>query len=513
MKNINRKISALVLGIFIAGQIGIVSAVLLIPKPAEAVLGVADFTFTTQIANPYDVIKDIGIAASRQIAINIAEKFLTRFTNKLTEKYKIRNFLYYDQILSDYYLSNYIRDKIGDPDLEKIFALLEAGYVSGTYTGTTNAPNPNNALIPQFKKAVSDLYIKQGGIPAETLATGNPNKLSGTDFFNAAQFWSVSPQSSTASNLQAQFGAFQSSATTAAQLEVIVGNGLKAGRVIGGTCTVSTANTPTACTAAGGTWKPSALDQARSFIENPTATVTDYLDSAIHRRIDNNFNPTDYWAVIGSLIGNLLFRELTLDKSSGVLNEDPRGYTPVSANEGVSTGRSIDIDGDGIPDGYDSDGDGVIDVCTYGGTAPACVGSVAASTVNTTVDCTQSPDWMSCNSPDHADLVARVKAYVVANVVPNGQFNTYCDIFEIVKRVAWALRNEGGGLLTTPHTTQCNGFSADVIAYSDNSQVDILSSADPGGDPQPTWQPAPPSSEAGVRYAAPTDPGDPPGSY
>jgi hypothetical protein len=125
--------------------------------------------------------------------------------------------------------------------------------------------------------------------------------------------------------------------------------------------------------------------------------------------------------------------------------------------------------------------------------------------------CQTQPNNTACNSADQTDLVRRVKEYLIAK---GQQFNTYCDAFEIVRRVAWALRGDGGGLLTTPHTTQCNGFSADIVAYPDKSGVDILIGAGPLANTNgPAWQRQPPATEAGVNYALPTDPEDPPGSY
>lgn len=128
--------------------------------------------------------------------------------------------------------------------------------------------------------------------------------------------------------------------------------------------------------------------------------------------------------------------------------------------------------------------------------------------------CTDVPTAKACTMPNHQGLVENVKNYLIAK---GQQFNSYCDAFEIVKRVAWALRNEGAGLMTTFHTTQCGGFSADVIAYPDGSGVDILGCAG-GPTPDctnnaPSWQPGPDNPEAGVDYAPATDPGDPAGSY
>lgn len=122
--------------------------------------------------------------------------------------------------------------------------------------------------------------------------------------------------------------------------------------------------------------------------------------------------------------------------------------------------------------------------------------------------CTDVPSALACVAPNHVDLVGRVKDYLIAQ---NINISGFCGAFEITKRVAWALQGDGAGVLKTWHSGQCNGFAAGNIAYTDNSGVDILS--DEGGDNTPGWGPGPSQNDSGVYYVAPTDPGDPAGSY
>lgn len=333
-----------------------------------------------------DVLAGIGYA----LAHKISTKFLDKFVHKLTSKYKIRNYLYYDQVLSNYYLVNFIRDKITDPDLRQIYVLMEAAYISGQPTGLANAPNPNKALIPRIKTAVANLYTNETGVDPNNIANP-PANISNRDYLRQAQFFYLNSPGYTEANLRSRFGAFQANATTAAQLEVLVGNSLKAGRFIGGTCSVTTPvsesgatidpkTSPEACAQAGGTWDKSALDEARSFIDNPTAYVSSHLVSSIGEKINANYNPNNFWFVIGQLLGNAIWNNLLLDKPNGVLNEDPRGYTPEAYSSSNSNLNQIDLDGDGQPDGYDIDNDGIIDNCIFGGTAPNCTTSSSLNT-------------------------------------------------------------------------------------------------------------------------------------
>lgn len=410
--------SYLALIILAIGQFSIITTALLTPKPAEAIFGIADFTFNVQIGNTYDVLKDIGLGALRATALAASNKFLTRFVNKLQDKYKIRNFLYYDQYLTNYYLDRLLVDRIQDPDLRQIFDLLQRGYITGQATGTNpndpNAPDPRKALIPRIKQAMADYYIKQGGIDPNKIYNPAPG-ISDRQYFATAQAYFANPPSFTERNIQGQFGAFQSAATTASQLEIALGNGLKAGRIIGGTCSLDNTipvppsvaaptNDPVACKAAGGTWQESAVDIARSFIDNPTAMVDKYLTGSIISQIDSNFKPDNFWAVIGSLFGNFLFNRLALDQpgnqTSRILQEYPVTYQPES---GAIDGTAVHLDGDGIVDGYDTNNDGQADICVYGGVdnengaaspGPPCKASSAALTTPTPTpptDCSPVP--------------------------------------------------------------------------------------------------------------------------
>jgi hypothetical protein len=364
------------------------------PKQAQAVFGVGDFTFNTEIWNPYDIAKEVTKAILVRTAVNYSNEYLTRFVNKAVDKYKIRNFLYYDRVLSDFYLNRFISDKIDDPELRQIYQLLEGIYLTGNAPGLTAAQR-REALIPQLKNAVYQHYLDQGGIPTETVFRP-PANLSAIDYYSLSYAYYLNPPSFTEQNLRGSFGAFQSSATTAAQLEVLVGNGLKAGRVIGGTCnldpnglvTVDSVDvsgpgtddldleevegdakqnelarirgldgvpkTLQACESAGGEWQPSAIDQARGFIDNPTLFVEGQLRGALDNVWKTNFDPNNPFAAIGSLLGDFIFKKLQLNNSGSsgidVLDDGGDFYTPNTGSEARFS--EFDLDEDGFPEGY-----------------------------------------------------------------------------------------------------------------------------------------------------------------
>lgn len=128
--------------------------------------------------------------------------------------------------------------------------------------------------------------------------------------------------------------------------------------------------------------------------------------------------------------------------------------------------------------------------------------------------CADEPFAMACMSLDQSGEVAKVKNYLVSKGI---DLTGDCGAFEITKRVAWALKDATTvpgipvakvGLISKGGTS-CNGFSADKIAYPDKSVVDIL--GDSGGANNPQWLPE--VINPAVKWTAPTDPGDPPGSY
>lgn len=430
--------------------------------------------------NTYQKKENAKIAFLRGLAMTAVERFTNEFIDKLVYKYKIRNYLYYDQVLTNYYLNNYIRDKIKDPDLQQIYTMMESAYITGQSTGNSNAPDPRKALIPKLKLKISKMYEESGGIKESAIKTPSSG-MSDVDYFSAAQSWTINNPSYVESNLHADFGAFQSSATTAAQLEVLVGQGLKSGRFIGGTCSNSSAKDPAACTKAGGTWNASALDKTRSFIDNPSVFIQNYLNAAIDKKYQTRFDPNNFWFALGGMVGKYLLNQLDLKKSSGVLNEagSNYAYSVPSDDVEVEPGAEIDIDNDNIADGVDIDADEVIDFCYFGGTPPdQCVGSTESmqdgeSTGAEFVNCDEPPDTIS---PDPMSMMQLVKSEFpdldLINEAPGGGRDQFTAI------VAWRLnqtdsnwgRKRAGG----PQSTDTLGYLRPDMGAGRFEAVDLL---------------------------------------
>lgn len=104
-----------------------------------------------------------------------------------------------------------------------------------------------------------------------------------------------------------------------------------------------------------------------------------------------------------------------------------------------------------------------------------------------------------------ASLVQSVKDGLIARGAP---LSGACGAFSITKRVAWALRASGGGLLSKPSGNNCEGYSTDIVAFKGVGVTRIFDMLiDGGGTNGPTWSEGTPI--AGLdRWRAAVDPGD-----
>ncbi|MBX4205319.1 MAG: hypothetical protein KW788_04020, partial [Candidatus Doudnabacteria bacterium] len=366
--------------------VAILSGYLVLPQKKASAWG---FNFDTIIGNVYDIAKDVGIAAGYRIAINYSNQYLMRFTNQLLDKYKIRNYLLYTRVLTDYYVTDYIRNKIADPDLRAIFTLLDATYVQGQTVASGTGITPRKALIPQLKKKIVDYYIQNGGtnpdfVKSPPAGTSDENYYAGVYgyYLNNPNFLEIA--------LAGQLGEIKAAASQAATQETDAGNGYKSSR----------SSFP----------KVSASDVIGA-IENPGAFVQEFSNEGIRTLFENNLHVDPYKlsSQIGSLLGNFIFNKLNLNASGGVLSEYSNQY---QSGGSIINPNDIDVDGDRIPDGVDNNDDRVLDSCYHGGTAPNCINSSVAT-----------------SSPYFAPLCASLSQAIKQLTSYNDFINTYSSAF------------------------------------------------------------------------------------
>ena len=416
-KNKTRPFAIFIVSIFLAGQILLPMAAMLYPKPAKAFLGLGDFTFTTETWNLYDIAKDIGLGALKRISLNFANQYLTRFAEKVLDKYRIRNYLYYGQSLANYYLHQYIREKITDPDLRGIYTLLETDMLSRMQvtTVTPQGQRQRQALLKALDQKINKYYIEAGGI-SSSLIYNPPPELSNIDYYAAAQSYWLSPPEVTAQSFAAYFEQMQAASRAAADQEIAQGKGNKSGRgcnplaqqslapaskflaasglvrvasaqelpstpIVPPGTTVPLPAVPPSNPQPSAATSPSTAACIISAIQNPGSFIEGLTASAFDRIFANNYNPDSVSSQIGSLLGNFIFRKLNLDKSndSGVLSEYPGTAYAADSGASLSSLNKIDSDGDGFPEGIDYNLDGKPDNCFHGGVAPNCVNSSAVT--------------------------------------------------------------------------------------------------------------------------------------
>lgn len=82
-----------------------------------------------------------------------------------------------------------------------------------------------------------------------------------------------------------------------------------------------------------------------------------------------------------------------------------------------------------------------------------------------------------------------------------------CGAFKVVQLVAWRLRTSGAGYYRKGEVgAHCQGFSTDIVTFTNGQSFDIL--YDAGGLNDPTWNALAPNTDPS-KYQAPADPGDP----
>lgn len=377
--------AVIVLVLFLSVEVFSAAVFVLIPRQAKATYP------TITIANLADALWHVLEGVAITMATRIVNRFLTEFVDRVYEKFKIRNFLYYDQVLTNYYLTRYLADKISDPDLRRIYQLLNAAYVTGDspYAGTNLVPRRDQALIPVINREI-DNYMRThlGKLTPQTMQGLPPmNVYQRQDFemyYYSNPYYEYSDQM-----MPGNFANYQSSSGIASKLENMVGDGLKSSRMFGAHCENMSPDMATpgedpnssqaACQRVAGTWVPGQGNT--SFLTDPAGMIQNYVQNAVGKIFDANYDvgEKNIWIDIGSLLGNFLATRLLSNTAQGTpLNEDPNySYAP-GGGFSTSNCNNVDIGTDGIPDQYTcSDG---TTVCIYGSNpAGGCTDSATAS--------------------------------------------------------------------------------------------------------------------------------------
>ncbi len=319
----------------------------LVPKPAKAFWGIGDFTFNTKIADFYDIAKDIGMAAAERIALSYINRYLQRFVDKLLDKYKIRNYLYYTRVLDDYYIRNFIADKINDPDLKQMYQIAQDQLVSIRLNPTVDQRTAANQLLKLMKIKV-DKLAKDQGVVGSSVIQNPPAGWTPQQKFEAASLSYIDDPSFLKDRQIVDFLDEQNDAEDAADQEIGNGEGLKSSR-------------------APVTNGPSGLQVALTAIQNPGAMAQEFATQAVSKLFDGSYNSNSPWSVFGSTLGNFIFKKLTDTGSGNVLSEYP--LTAVKDDGSLPPINERDIDGDGFPDEQDADNNGSYETCYHGRTA------------------------------------------------------------------------------------------------------------------------------------------------
>jgi hypothetical protein len=115
------------------------------------------------------------------------------------------------------------------------------------------------------------------------------------------------------------------------------------------------------------------------------------------------------------------------------------------------------------------------------------------------------------SAQDHTALVAQVKAEVQAAGIDINHGPGECGRFEITKRVAWLIRQEGWGLIYAGSGNGCSDhntlddpkYRVDTVMKIDGSVIDMLCG---GGDGNtPCWNPS--GNQPSTNWRMPFDPG------
>ncbi|HRH25327.1 MAG TPA: hypothetical protein PLD99_00010 [Parcubacteria group bacterium] len=106
-------------------------------------------------------------------------------------------------------------------------------------------------------------------------------------------------------------------------------------------------------------WNPNKEPTAclEEEVTTPGSVISNQLNKALGSGVDKLISADDIDSLASALLAGLLQRHVFNDKGKGLFNKNSIADT---RNE------IIDVDGDNIPDGYDYNEDGILDICHHG---------------------------------------------------------------------------------------------------------------------------------------------------
>lgn len=192
----------------------------------------------------------------------------------------------------------------------------------------------------------------------------------------------------------------------------------------------------------------------RGQIQTPGSVIKSQLEQVLPANLNRFINAQHLEDLISAFVVGALNRYV-FNNDGGLFDGAPSGLTipPVSSTR-------IDIDGDGIADGIDTDSDSELDICYFGGvnnlTGPPCIGSMEAGET--------APGPAPTPEPSPGDEPASLLADLQAERSKYGTPMTPAQLGQVLNAVAWKNKDAGWVLLGKASGNNCPSPSGTLIS-------------------------------------------------